>query len=590
MAKPRLHDSFGLRLPLLGTLRTYQPAWLRHDLIAGLTTCVVMIPAVIAYAELVHLPPIAGLYAALAACIGYALFASSRLVIAGPDAAIGLLAGTAIIPLAGGDPVRTAVLAAELALLSGGVLLLAARLNLGAIADLLSRPVLIGYLNGASLLLVATQLGKLFGIQTEGEQFFNLLYSVGSNLEQTHLPTLLIGIALLLLLLGVARYLPRLPGALAVTAVAMLATLWLDLDALGVAMAGAVPVGIPPPGLPVVRLADLTALVPAAVAIGFLAFSDGILLAQTFADRNRYEINPNQELVALGSANIFAGLLQGFPVSASQSRSSVVEAAGGKTQVAQLVAAGGLLLFLLFFAGLIALLPKVALGAILIVTALGMLEIASLSALYRIDQRDFWLALGVMLSILIVGVVPGIILGMLLSLIGVLVEISRPRDAVLSRLTRDGKFHDLDATESAAETIPGLLVYRLYAPLIFANARYVINRLRELVEQAEQAGAPLRWVIIDAQAITDIDVTAAQRFAELYRELAEAGIEIKLADTPRPFREELGRVGIADQIGQPQFYVSVKKAVEAYQLKFPEAGAMPVQRTARERAEDADTA
>ncbi|HET6720115.1 MAG TPA: SulP family inorganic anion transporter, partial [Rhodocyclaceae bacterium] len=344
------------------------------------------------------------------------------------------------------------------------------------------------------------------------------------------------------------------------------------LDHQGVAMVGAVPGGMPLPALPSVLLSDITALAPAAVAIAFLAFSDGILLAQTFADKNRYEIDPNQELVALGTSNLAAGLLQGFPVSASQSRSAVVDAAGGRTQVAQLVAAGGLLLFLVFFAGLIALLPKVALGAILIVTAVGMLEVASLTRLYHIDRKDFWLAIGVMLSILVAGVVPGIILGMLLSLIGVLVEISRPRDAVLARVARDGKFHDVDRDETEAETVSGLIVYRLYAPMIFANARYVITRLRELVANAEPG---LKWIIIDAQAITDMDITAAQRFAELHRELAAAGIEIKVADAPRPFREELGRVGLTDQLGQQQFFVSVKKAVEAYQAAYPEEIPVP---------------
>lgn len=572
MAKPRLRDPVGFHIPLWNTLRGYRREWLRHDLIAGVTVCVVMIPSVIAYAELVHLPPVAGLYAALAASIGYALFASSRHVVAGPDAAIGLLAGSAILPLAGGDPGRTALLAAELALLSGGVLWLAARLHLGAIADLLSRPVLIGYLNGASLILVSTQLGKLLGIPAGGEEFFHILHTLGVNISATHLPTLGVGVALIVLLVWVGRRFPWAPSALVASAVAIGAVVALDLEATGVALVGVVPSGVPQPWIPSIILADITALAPAAVAIAFLAFSDGILLAQTFADKNRYDIDPNQELVALGASNVMAGLLQGFPVSASQSRSAIVDGAGGKTQVAQLVAALGLLMFLLFFTGLIALLPKVALGAILIVTAMGMLEVASLSALYRIDRKDFWLAIVVMVSILIAGVVPGIILGMLLSLVGVLVEISRPRDAVLSRLRGDGKFHDLDHNEPLAETLPGLMVYRLYAPLIFANARHVIGRVRDL---AAAADPPLKWIIIDAQAITDMDLTAAQRFAELHRELAGVGIDIKIADAPRPFREELARVGLTDQLGQQQFYVSVKQAVEAYAQCHPALAAHP---------------
>jgi SulP family sulfate permease len=548
-------------VPLISTLKDYRLAWLSKDSIAGLSACIVSIPSVIAYAELVHLPAIAGLYAALAAAIGYALFSSSRHVIAGPDAAIGLLAGSAILPLSGGDPARIVVLAAVLSILSGVVLLLAARLKLGVIADLLSRPVLIGYLNGASLVLIATQLGKMFGIKTEGEEFFEVVFTVIEKLPQTQVPTFVLGVLLVGLLVGLARWLPRIPGALAVCAVAIVATFALDLGSYGIALVGTVPSGIPSLTIPLVRLSDIAALAPAAVAIAFLAFSDGILLAQTFAEKNGYEVRPNRELVALGSANILAGVWQGFPVSASQSRTSIVDSAGGMSQVAQLILALGLLLFLFFLTGLIALLPKVALGAILIVTAIGMLEVASLAGLYKIDRVEFGIALGVTLAILIAGVVPGIILGLLLSLISVLVEISRPGDAILRRLVSDGKFHDC-REDDEAESVPGLLVYRLYAPLNFANARHVMTRIRTLVDEADP---PVRWLIIDAQAIHDMDVTAAQRFAELHRELAEEGVDVKIADAPRPFREELAKVGLSEEIGRRDFFVSVRKAVDAFE-------------------------
>jgi SulP family sulfate permease len=550
-------------LPLLDTLRNYRRRWIRNDAIAGLSACIVMIPSVIAYAELVHLPPITGLYAALAASIGYALFASSRHVIAGPDAAIGLLVGSAILPLALGDPTRMAFLAAELGLLAGVVLLLAARLNLGVIADLLSRPVLVGYLNGASLVLISTQLGKMFGIKTQGEEFFPLLSTLIQQLPNAHLPTVGFGVFLVILLVGLGRWVPRVPGALAASAMAILATYVFDLGQYGIALVGEVPSGIPRLS-PVMPLwSDIAALAPAAVAIAFLAFSDGILLAQTFAEKHGYEINPNRELAALGSANILASMWQGFPVSASQSRTSIVDAAGGHSQVAQLFAAAGLLVFLLFLTGLIAMLPKVALGAILIVTAVGMLEMASLVKLYKVDRSECGIAMGVSLAILLAGVVPGIIAGLLLSLIAVLVEISRPRDAVLRRLIADGKFHDC-LEDDEAEDVPGVMVYRLYAPLIFANARHVVGRIRQLVNAAD---AELEWLILDAQAITDMDVTAAQRFAELHRELQEQGVAIKIADAPRPFREELAKVGLSDALGSQQFFVSVKKAVEAFEQR-----------------------
>ncbi|MES2880010.1 MAG: SulP family inorganic anion transporter [Pseudomonadota bacterium] len=549
--------------PLLDTLRHYQMSWLGNDTVAGLSACVVMIPSVIAYAELMHLPPITGLYAALAAAIGYALFASSRHVIAGPDAAIGLLVGSAILPLATGDPTRLAVLAAELSLLSGAVLLLAARLKLGVIADLLSRPVLVGYLNGASLILISTQLGKLFAVKTQSEEFFPLLFMLIAQLPSTHIPTLVFGLLLMALLAAMARWLPRVPGALLCATVALLANYFLDLSMHGIALVGAVPSGMPQFVMPALRWSDIAVLAPVAVAIAFLAFSDGILLAQAFAEKNGYEVSPNQELAALGSANILAALWQGFPVSASQSRTSVVDATGGRTQVTQLIAAAGLVVFLLFLTDLIALLPRVALGAILIVTAVGMLEVASLRGLYKIDRNEFSIAMGVTLVILIAGVVTGIIAGLLISLIAVLVEISRPRDAVLRRLISDGKFHDcLDKDE--AEEIPGVMVYRLYAPLIFANARYVVERIRQLVEAA---GPELEWLVIDAQAITGMDVTAAQRFAKLHRELADQGVEIKIADAPRPFLEELAKVGLSEALGRQQFFVSVKQAVEAFEKR-----------------------
>ena len=551
-------------LPLLATLRAYRLEWLGKDSIAGLSACIVSIPSVIAYAELVHLPAITGLYAALAAAIGYALFSSSRHVIAGPDAAIGLLAGSAILPLSGGDPARIVMLAAVLSLLSGIVLILAARLKLGVIADLLSRPVLIGYLNGASLVLIATQLGKMFGIKTEGEEFFEIVIIVIGKLPETHLVTFFFGVALVGLLVALARWLPRVPGALAACAVALVVTFALDLGSHGVALVGEVPSGLPHLAIPGLHWGDIATLAPAAVAIAFLAFSDGILLAQTFAEKNGYEVRPNRELMALGSANILAGLWQGFPVSASQSRTSIVDSAGGKSQVAQLVLAAGLLLFLFFLTGLIALLPKVALGAILIVTAIGMLEVASLSALYKIDRIEFAIGMSVTVAILIAGVVPGIILGLLLSLISVLVEISRPDDVVLRRLKRDGKFHHCIEGDDA-ESVPGLLIYRLYAPLVFANARHVMARIRTLVDAADP---PVKWLVIDAQAIHDMDVTAAQRFAELHQELADAGVDVKIADAPRPFLEELARVGLSEEIGKQDFFVSVKKASEAFEKKY----------------------
>ncbi len=550
---------------LISVFRHYQRSWLTGDVVAGLSACVVMIPSVIAYAELVHLPPITGLYAALAAALGYALFGSSRHVIAGPDAAICLLVGAAILPLGADQSARLAVLAAELGLITGAVLVLAAWLKLGVIADLLSRPVLIGYLNGASLILMATQLGKMLGISVQGDAFFPLLTGLALRLKDTHLPTLAIGVFLMIFMAILSRLAPRIPGALACCCVALLMSVTLDLGQHGVALVQTVPTGLPSLDWPTIYWKDVSALAPAAVAVAFLAFSDGLLLAQAFAEKNNYEVNPNQELVALGSANILASLWQGFPVSASQSRTSIADQAGGQSQVTQLVAALGLVLFLIFLTGLIPLLPKVALGSVLIVTAIGMMEIAPLQRLYKIDRTEYGLALCVTAAILIAGVVSGIIVGMLISLVTTLIQISRPRDAVLRRRISDGKFHDcLDDEE--AETVRGVLVYRLYAPLIFSNARYVVNRIRELVAES---GEELEWLVLDAQAMTHLDVTAAQRLSALHKELEALGVQLKIADAPRPFREQLEAEGLSNELGNAQFFISVKKAVEAFEAHVP---------------------
>jgi SulP family sulfate permease len=548
---------------LISVLRHYQKSWLAGDVVAGLSACVVMIPSVIAYAELVHLPPITGLYAALAAALGYALFASSRQVIAGPDAAICLLVGAAILPLGAHDTVRLATLAAELGLLAGCMLVLAAWLQLGVIADLLSRPVLIGYLNGASLILIATQVGKMLGLPLQGDAFFPLLTHLFLQFKDTHWPTLAMGLLLMGFMGLLSRVAPRIPGALACCGVALLASIGLDLGHYGVALVQTVPMGLPSLVWPAMYWSDIAALAPAAVAVAFLAFSDGLLLAQAFAEKNGYEVNPNQELVALGSANILASLWQGFPVSASQSRTSIADQAGGRSQITQLVAALGLVLFLIFLTGLIPLLPKVALGAVLIMTAVGMLELAPLQRLYRIDRNEFGLALSVTAAILFAGVVNGIIIGLLISLITTLIHISRPRDAVLRRRLSDGKFHDCLDGEDAV-SVPGVMVYRLYAPLIFSNARFVVSRIRELVANS---GDDLEWLVLDAQAITHMDVTAAQRFSVLHRELEALGVELKIADAPRPFREQLAAVGLSEELGNAQFFVSVKQAVNAFESR-----------------------
>ena len=553
-------------LPIARLFDESRGASLRGDVIGGISVCVVMIPSVVAYADLVGLPPAHGLYAALAALLGYAVFASSRQVIAGPDAAIALLVGSAVGPLAGGDPARTAVLAAAMALIGGTIMLIAAWLRLVMIADFLSKPVLVGYMTGAALILVSTQLGRLFGLTLHERDFFPLLAELAGRLSDTHVPTFAMGIGLLAVQGVLRRVAPRVPGALVVFILGLLASAAFDLEALGVKTIGDLPSGLPRAVLPVVSRADLRDLFPGAIGIALLTFPEGILLARAFAAKNCYEVRPQQELLALAAANLAAGFFQGFPVGASQSRTTVNDAAGGRTQLASLVAAAALVLFLLLLTPLLRFLPTVALAAILLFAGAQLVGLEEYARLYRITRVGFVNALLVTLGVLIVGVVPGIVIGIMLSLILLLGRLARPADAVLQRMPGTASFHDLGEA-SATETVPGLIAYRFYAPLVFANADHFMERVRGLVAGSPN---PVRWLLVDVQAVTQIDVTAAEMLSRLAAELHAQGIELKFARANRPLREEVARIGLGEHLGESTLFPSVHAAIEAF-LRAPQA-------------------
>ena len=551
-------------LPMVQLCRGYRRAWFRADLLAGISVCVVMIPSVIAYAELAGLPPISGLYASLAGIIGYAIFASSRQVIAGPDAAVTLLVGIGITPFLQDNPERAPALAAMVALLGGGLMLVASRLKAGVIADFLSKPVLVGYLTGAALILMSTQLGKLFGVKLEGHNFFALLADLFRHIHETNLLTLVIGGVFILILEALRRFAPKIPGALAVFILALVVSAIFHLSDRGVAVIGAVPRGLPLPRVPMVSLDVITDLLPAAVGIALLTFPEGVLLARAFAGKNNYSIRPNQELLALSAANIAAGFFQGFSVGASQSRTTVNAAAGGKTQMSSFVAAGALVLFLIFFTGLLKQLPVVTLAAILIFSGIHLVEVHAYRSLYKIAPLGFYLALLVTAGVLIVGVIPGILIGVMISLVVLLGRLARPTDAVLREVPATGAFHDTgDAPE--AKLVPGLIAYRFYAPLFFANADYFTSRVNELISGSPD---PVRWVVVDMQAVTDIDVTAAEALDRLHADLQQRGIELKFARANRPLRERLTRIGLGGHIGEQSLFPSVHSAVAAFRKQL----------------------
>jgi SulP family sulfate permease len=547
-------------MPGLAILRGYRREWLAGDVLAGLSVCVIMIPSVIAYAGLMGLPPESGLYAALVPLLVYPLFGSSRQVIIGPDIAISLLIASTIRPLAGGDPSHAASLASVLAFLSGLLLLLGARAHLGAVADFLSKPVLVGYMTGAALILVGSQLNKVFGVALKSNDFFPRLAELCGKLHQTHLPTFFLGLGLLLILIMLRWFVPKLPVALVACVTAILLSQALALKEKGVTVVGSFPQGLPGFALPNVDLHEIQGLLPTAIGIALLTYTEGILLARAFAAKNGYEVSPNQELNALGVADIATSLFQGFAITGSQARTTINDSAGGKTQVASLVAGVALALFLMFLTRLLAPLPEVALAVILIYAGFGLVEFGVMARIYRFYPQSAVVAGLTTLSVLVAGVVPGIVFGVALSLLGLINRISHPPDAILTAVPGGG-FHDL-GTSAQGQTLPGLVAYRFYAPLLFSNVNHFVDRVRQLIVHS---AAPVKWFLLDAQAISDIDVTAVEALDSLREELARRGIALKIAHANPPLRQLLERTGLAGEIGQQSFFGSVHECATAFE-------------------------
>jgi SulP family sulfate permease len=559
----RLASILARIFPGIPLLRGYRPEWLARDILAGVSGCAVMIPSVIAYARLMGMPPQYGLFAALVPLVVYPLFCSSPQVIVGPDIAICLLIVNAVAPLAGDNGVRAAELASALAVLSGLFLLLASRANLGKVADFLSKPVLVGYMTGAALILMASQLSAFLGVPLTHTAFFPRLIEACGKMNQARLPTVTLGLSLLALLLGLRRVAPKVPAALVACVVAIGVSYWLRLSEHGVAVVGNFPGGLPRPIIPSFDWRDIQGLLPAAIGISFLAYTEGVLLARAFAALNGYEINANQELAALGAANLCNGLFQGFAVTGSQSRTAINDAAGGKTQLASLVMAGSTALFLLFLTRVLAALPLVALGAILIYGGWRLVEFDAMKRIYRYYPGSAVVAAVTTLGVLSAGVVTGILLGVALSLLGLIKRISHPPDAVLRELPGHG-FHDVG--QDTGTTEPGLLVYRFYAPLLFSNCSYFAERVHKLIASSPE---PVRWFLVDAQAITDIDVTAVETLHALHAELAGKGIKLKFAHANRPLRELLECTGLAREIGEDSFFPSVHECAAAFAVSKP---------------------
>jgi SulP family sulfate permease len=547
-------------LPGLAQFRGYQRSWLRGDVMAGLTLVAYLVPQAMAYATVAGLAPVAGLWASLLPLVIYAVMGSSRYLSAGPESSTALMTAAALAPLAAGDSGRYAMLAAVLAALVGVVCFAGGLLRLGFIADLLSRPVLIGYMAGVALVMIGGQLGKLTGTVVVGDGFFAEVRSLAAALPQVHWPTLTFSAAVLVVLLLLTRLVPRAPGPFIAVALASAAVAVFSLNRHGIQVIGSVPAGLPAIGISGVALSDWGALAAASGGVALVAFSDSVLNARIFAARKGETIDANAELRALGLCNMGSAVCHGFPVSSSASRTALGEMVGARTQLYSLVTLGLLLIVMLFAHGLLATFPTAALGALVVYAAVRLIDIAAFRRLAKFRRSELILALLTALAVLSLGVLYGVLAAIGLSILDLLRRVARPHDSVLGFVPGVAGMHDIEDYPQA-RLEPGLLVYRYDAPLFFANAEDFRKRAMAAVDENPD---PVRWFVLNAEANVEVDLTALDAVDQLRQDLNRRGIVFAMARVTWHLREALDAAGLLDKIGADHIYATLPTAVEAY--------------------------
>ncbi len=546
-------------LPGLAVLRHYQRAWLPRDLLAGLTVAAYLVPQVMAYAEVAGLNPAAGLWAALPALVLYPLLGSSASLSMGPESTTALMTAVAIGPLVVGNPARYAQLAATLALLTGLVAAAAWLLRLGFLADLLSRPVLVGYLAGVGLIMIADQLSRVTGVPVTGELFATQLSSFAGGLGSARPDTMALAAAVLAFLFLVYWRWPHAPGPLLAIVAATAVVAAFGLKARGVDVVGPIPSGLPVPQLPDVHPAALRELLLPALSVLIVAFSDDVLTGRSFA-QGEERIRPNQELLALGAANVGASMLRGFPVSSSASRTAIAVATGSKTQGYSEAAAGAVVMVLLLFRPVLAAFPVAALGAIVIYAALRLIDVAAFRRLLAFRRGELVVALSACAGVLVFNILYGVLIAVAISVADLLVRVARPHDAVLGRVPGLAGMHDVDDYQDA-RTVPGLVVYRYDAPLFFANA----EDFRRRALAAADAAAPVRWFVLNVEANVEVDFTALEAVDALRTELARRGAVFALARVKQDLLARLTAFGLTGKIGAHYLFPTLPTAVQAYE-------------------------
>jgi sulfate permease, SulP family len=566
----KLYQQLGRYVPIAAWLPDYPRDFLRGDLVSGLTVWGVMVPVAMAYAQMAGVPPEVGLYAAFAALLAYAVFGTSRHLKVTTSSTMAVMSAAVIAPMAGGDPDRYLALTAALALTVGVLLVAAGIARLGFISDFLSKSVVTGFVFGLAITIAIGQLPKLFGVPAASGNSFQQLSGLVAGLDQTNPWTLVLGVGALALIFLIKRLYPRIPGGLVVLALGILAVTIFNLDEKGVSIVGEIPTGLPTPGLPSFSLTDLPYLIAGAVGIVFLAVGESLGSARSFAAKYRYEINPDQELIALGAANISAGLFQGLTVDASLSSTATADEAGAHTQLSSIVTAALIIVTVIVLAPLFSNLPNAVLAAIVITSVIGLMDVSELRRYYASNRIDFVLAMVALLGVISTDVLTGLLIAVFLSLIIILYRASRPYEAVLGKVPGEvTAFGDI-ARHPENVRIPGLLIVRLDAPLYFLNANVARGQILDLVASSEPAPEA---VLFDLGASADLDIASLDMLKGLVVELDEMGVDMLLAQVRGGVRDRLRQASLMAEIGEDRIYLSVAAAVHDFEQRTADPGA-----------------
>ncbi len=545
------------------SLSSFRREWLTRDIVAGVVLTTLLVPQGMAYAELAGLPPITGLYTSILCLLGYAASGPSRILVLGPDSSLGPMIAATILPLiaAKGDPERAVALASMLAIMVGVIMIVAAVAKLGFIADLISKPTMIGYMNGLALTILVGQLPKLLGFKVEGEgliaEFIGFVEGLAKG--EAVAAAAAVGLAGIVLILVLQRWLPKVPAVLIMVVLAIAATSVFDLAQHGVSLVGVLPKGFPPLTIPHVGLADLGPLIGGALGIAVVSLADTISTASAFAARTGQEIHGNQEMIGIGAANLAAGLFQGFPVSTSGSRTAVAERSGAKTQLTGVAGAALIILMIVFVPGLFRNLPQPALAAVVITASLSLADIPGTVRLWRQRKTEFGLSIAAFLGVALLGVLPGIAIAVGLSILNVFRRAWWPYDTELGQVEGLEGYHDVHSYPDARH-LPGLIIYRFDGPLFFANAKTFRDEVRRLA----RAEPPPTWIVIAAEPVTDVDTTASDVLEDLDETLNAAGISLVFAELKDPVRRKIERYGLTRTIDPSHFFPTIEAAITAF--------------------------